>query len=86
MVFCKANCKTVATKTFWWWYLRTGETSKKYNRKKKKKYKRSLTVRCTEICDNFGRNVETTVIKYFENYPCKSWNPKGLKLFPLIPI
>lgn len=40
--------------------------------KKNKKYKRSLTVRCTEICHNFGRNVETIVVKYFENYSWKS--------------
>lgn len=39
--------------------------------KKSQKYKRSLTVRCTVICHNFGRNVETIIIKCFEKYPRK---------------
>ena len=57
MIFCKANYKTVATQKFWRWYLWIIKTIKMHNRKKKR------AVRCTVICHNFGRNLETIINK-----------------------
>ena len=58
MIFFKANYKTVATQKFWRRYLWIIKTSKMHNRKKNKR-----PVRCTVICHNFGRNLETIINK-----------------------